>query len=93
MTEDFSMENNQSTPQIVINNSNQNGGGYYGGPEPKNKWIALLFWLFLGVVGGHKFYEGRIGMGILYIFTVGLFGIGWLIDFWVLLFKRNPYYV
>ena len=40
-----------------------------------------------------KFYEGKIGMGILYLFTCGLFGIGTLIDFIVLLFKPNPYYV
>ena len=26
--------------------------------------------------GAHKFYEGKIGMGVLYIFTGGLFGIG-----------------
>lgn len=35
---------------------------------------------FLGVFGVHKFMDGSIGMGILYFFTVGLFGIGWLID-------------
>lgn len=32
-------------------------------------------------------------MGILYFFTLGLFGIGVLIDFIALLFKPNPYYV
>lgn len=89
------MENKEqvSAPQIIINNSNnQNMGGMYGG-RMKNKWVALLFWFFLGYVGGHKFYEGRIGLGILYFFTLGLFGIGYFIDFWVLLFKRNPYFV
>lgn len=59
----------------------------------KNKWIALLFWLFLGVYGGHKFYEGRVVMGIVYLLTAGLFGIGWIVDFFILLFKPNPYYV
>ena len=44
----------------------------------------------LVVVGDKK---GKVGMGILYIFTVGLFGFGWLIDTIVLLFKPNPYYV
>ena len=28
----------------------------------------------------HYFYVRRPGMGILYLFTMGLFGIGWLID-------------
>ena len=84
------------TPNIVINNSNNNVntnmvGGRPG--KPKNKWVAVLLCLFLGVVGGHKFYEGKIGMGILYIFTLGLFGIGAFIDLLILLFKPNPYYV
>lgn len=61
--------------------------------QPKNKWVAFLLCLFLGFFGGHKFYEGRIGLGILYLFTAGLFGIGWLIDTLVLLFKPNPYYI
>ena len=61
--------------------------------KEKNKWVAVLLCLFLGVFGGHKFYEGKIGMGILYILTLGLFGIGAIIDLIVLLFKPNPYYV
>lgn len=86
-------------PNIVINNSNNNvntntninGGMYYR--KPKNKWTALLLCLFLGFFGAHKFYEGRTGMGIVYLFTGGLFGIGWIIDIFSLLFKPNPYYV
>lgn len=92
----------QQPQQIIINNSNENanvntvrGGGYYAGPtgQPKNKWIALLLLIFLGGFGAHKFYEGKILMGIVYIFTVGFFGIGWIVDFFALLFKPNPYYV
>lgn len=40
----------------------------------------LLLCLFLGGFGVHKFYRGKIGMGFVYLFTGGLFGIGWLID-------------
>ena len=36
--------------------------------------------IFGGYLGLHHFYVGKIGMGILYICTVGLFGVGWLID-------------
>ena len=60
----------------------------------KDKWIALLLCVFLGGLGAHKFYEGKIGLGILYLFTAGLFGIGVLIDFMIILFGRpSKYYV
>lgn len=65
---------------------------YVNGVE-KNKWIAFFLCLFLGCFGVHKFYEGKNSMGILYLCTVGLFGIGWFVDIIVLLCKPNPYYV
>ena len=89
-------------PSIIINNSNNNVNSNVNrntntvsgsGGRPRNKWVAFLLCLLLGFLGAHKFYEGKTGMGILYIFTVGLFGIGWLIDCISLLFKPNPYYV
>lgn len=61
-------------------------------PKPKDKWLALLLCIFLGIFGGHKFYEGKIFMGVLYIFTGGLFGIGVFVDFILILLKPNPYY-
>lgn len=48
--------------------------------EKKRTWIAYILWFFLGFWGVHKFYLGRIGWGILYFFTGGLFFVGWLID-------------
>jgi TM2 domain-containing membrane protein YozV len=42
--------------------------------------VALLLCIFFGVLGVHRFYLGYWGIGILYLFTAGLFGIGWLID-------------
>ena len=60
---------------------------------PKNKWVAFFLCLFLGCFGVHKFYEGKIGMGILYLCTFGLCGIGWIVDIIALLLKPNPYYV
>lgn len=59
----------------------------------KNKWVALLLCFFLGGIGAHRFYEGKIGTGILWLCTGGLFFVGWVIDFLILLFKPNPYYV
>ena len=90
-------ETAQATPNIVINNTNTNENintmNAYMQAKARNKWVAVLLCFFLGGIGAHKFYEGKIGMGVLYIFTFGLFGIGILIDFITLLFKPNPYYV
>lgn len=93
--------NTQGTQPIVINNTNNNtsaasatavaNGGMQG--KPKSKWVALILCIFLGYLGAHKFYEGKIGMGILYLFTGGLFIVGVIIDIIALLGKSNPYYV
>lgn len=61
--------------------------------NPKNKWVAFFLCLFLGGLGAHRFYEGKIGTGILYLFTFGLCGIGILIDLLILLAKPTTYYV
>ncbi|EHQ29999.1 NINE protein [Mucilaginibacter paludis] len=46
----------------------------------KSKSTAYILWFFLGVFGAHKFYLNKTGMGIVYLFTAGIFGIGWIID-------------
>ena len=53
--------------------------------SPKNRLVDLLLCFFLGLLGIHKFYEGKIGMCFLYIMTVGGFGFFALIDFFVIL--------
>lgn len=58
----------------------------------KNKWVSFFLCLFLGPLGIHKFYEGKVLLGLLYMFTAGLFGIGIVVDLIHLLFKPNPYY-
>ena len=50
----------------------------------KSKTTAYLLWFFLGVLGIHKFYLGKTGMGILYLLTGGLCGIGLLVDLFTL---------
>ena len=46
--------------------------------------VAYILWFFLGFLGVHKFYLNKIVIGILYIFTGGLFFIGWFIDLFTL---------
>ena len=47
--------------------------------------------IFLGFYGAHKFYEGKVGMGVLYLFTAGLFLSGWITDIFILLGKPRYY--
>ena len=55
------------------------------------KWVAFFLCLFLGFLGAHKFYEGKIGTGLLYLFTLGAFLIGWIVDIFNILGKTDPY--
>lgn len=50
------------------------------GVSKKDRTIALILCILAGGLGAHRFYVGKIGTGILYLFTAGLFGIGWIID-------------
>ena len=86
-----------SQQPVVINNTNANTNSVDVKMEnrgtEKNKWVAFVLCLFLGLVGAHKFYEGKILVGVVYIFTAGLFFVGWIIDLIAILMKPNPYYV
>ncbi|SNT45653.1 TM2 domain-containing protein [Asanoa hainanensis] len=50
----------------------------------KEVGIAYLLWFFLGGLGIHQFYLGKTGRGLLYLFTLGIFGIGLVIDLFTL---------
>lgn len=49
-------------------------------PSEKDWLVTLLLCLFGGGIGVHRYYVGKIGTGILYTLTLGLFGIGYLVD-------------
>lgn len=42
--------------------------------------LRLILCYTLGIFGGHKFREKNYGMGIIYLFTGGLFMAGWVYD-------------
>lgn len=46
----------------------------------KSKMVALLLCIFLGGLGIHRFYVGKIGTGIIWLLTGRCFGIGYIVD-------------
>jgi len=75
-----------ATPVINITNTNNNTGSYALGVSPKSRVTAILLCFFVGYIGVHRFYLGKVGTGVLWFFTGGLFGIGVIVDFLTLLF-------
>lgn len=80
-----------SSQPIIINNTiqNNNRNSNYVIHKPKSKMVALFLYIFWGFFGAHKFYLGKSRSGFVYLFTFGLFGIGWLIDIFLILFGAS----
>ena len=70
-----------SVNQPVVNVYNNVEGGYVH----KKKWVAFFLCLLLGEFGIHRFYVGKIFTGIIWLCTLGLCGIGWILDLLVIL--------
>lgn len=60
-----------------------------GRNESHSVLMGYLLWLF-GFLGAHRFYYGKKVTGVIYLFTLGLLGIGWLFDlFWMPVLARS----
>ena len=72
------------------NRSNQQGYNNYDVRKSTQKsWlVTLLLCLFVGTLGVHRFYVGKIGTGILQLLTFGGFGIWTLVDFILIACKK-----
>ncbi|MEU0488178.1 TM2 domain-containing protein [Nocardiopsis changdeensis] len=56
--------------------------------SPKNWLVTVLLSFFLGYLGVHRFYAGKIGTGVLMLVTCGGVGVWALIDFIMVLLGR-----
>ena len=87
---DEAKASSNSQPTINITNSNEsvntnantnvNGAGFYG--PRKSKTVALILCIlgFFGLAGLHRMYVGKVGSGVLHLFTYGVCLIGTIID-------------
>jgi TM2 domain-containing membrane protein YozV len=48
-----------------------------------SKLVGYVLWLF-GFTGAHRFYYGKPISGTIWFFTLGLLGVGWLIDLFLI---------
>jgi len=46
----------------------------------KSRLVTLLMCFYFGIFGGHRFYVGKTGTGIIWLLTLGVFGIGLIVD-------------
>jgi len=51
--------------------------------DTHSKTIGYLTWIF-GFTGSHRFYYGKQITGTIWFFTLGLLGVGWIIDFFLI---------
>lgn len=51
--------------------------------DTHSTFVGYLLWIF-GFMGAHRFYYGKPISGTIYFFTLGLLGVGWIIDLFLI---------
>jgi TM2 domain-containing membrane protein YozV len=51
--------------------------------DTHSKTIGYILWIF-GFIGAHRFYYGKPVTGTIWACTLGLLGVGWVIDFFLI---------
>jgi TM2 domain-containing membrane protein YozV len=54
-----------------------------GAMKTHSKTIGYILWI-IGFTGAHRFYYGKPISGAIWFFTAGLFGVGWLVDLFLI---------
>ncbi|KLU01996.1 hypothetical protein RISK_005951 [Rhodopirellula islandica] len=72
-----------STPHQPAQPSEPLAQGYLPPPETHSIVIGYIVWIF-GFFGAHRFYYGKQITGTIWFFTLGLAGIGWLVDLFLI---------
>ena len=57
--------------------------------DTHSKVVGYLLWFFLGFLGAHRFYYGKQISGVIWFFTLGLLGVGWLVDAFLIPFMDD----
>ena len=78
----YKNEDPQSKIHVTkMQNPNKNSNNSYS--PTHSIAIGYILWIF-GFLGAHRFYYGRQITGLIWLFTLGLFGIGWIVDLFLI---------